>query len=268
MLTCRRWKGLHTHKQRGDRICWPGIDLGQDFYFPRLSFLFFIFWQRSVFLEERLTSPRPQDRVSRWAPHNSGREDTTRRTGTEACASDMRSGTLICAAGRRARPDGPFGTIPGASDMYMACFASWYTWLRPKAASLGVGDLGSISSPLREVEIAPRSPTPRDAPAGRSHVYQRAVHATGISLAPGIVPKVPSRRARRPAAHRHQIPQSRLWEALAGCDVAVSGKQSGLTGRSTPIHDAYAWARAMGAAGSMRGDARVSGEYATTVRVW
>ena len=216
MLTCRRWKGLHTHKQRGDRICWPGIDLGQDFYFPRLSFLFFIFWQRSVFLEERLTSPRPQDRVSRWAPHNSGREDTTRRTGTEACASDMRSGTLICAAGRRARPDGPFGTIPGASDMYMACFASWYTWLRPKAASLGVGDLGSISSPLREVEIAPRSPTPRDAPAGRSHVYQRAVHATGISLAPEIVPKGPSRRARRPAAHRHQTPQSRLWEAFGG----------------------------------------------------
>ena len=154
-------------------------------------------------------------RDSRWAPHN-GREDTTRRTGTEACASDMRSGTLICAAGRRARPDGPFGTIPGASDMYMACFASWYTWLRPKAASLGVGDLGSISSPLREVEIAPRSPTPRDAPAGRSHVYQRAEHATCISLAPGIVPKGPSRRARRPAAHRPQTPQSRLWEAFGG----------------------------------------------------
>ena len=58
----------------------------------------------------------------------------------------------------------------------------------------------------REVEIAPRSPTPRDASAGRSHVYQRAEHAKGISLAPGIVPKGPSRRARLPAAHRHQTP--------------------------------------------------------------
>ena len=66
----------------------------------------------------------------------------------------------------------------------------------------------------REVEIAPRSPTPRDAPAGRSHVYQRAKHAKGISLAPGIVPKGPSRRARRPAAHRHQTTQSRHWEAF------------------------------------------------------
>ena len=32
---------------------------------------------------------------------------------------------------------------------------------------LGVCDLGAISSPLREVEIAPRSPTPRDASSGR-----------------------------------------------------------------------------------------------------
>ena len=122
-----------------------------------------------------------------------------------------------CAAGRRARLDGPFGTIPGASDMPLACFARWYTWLRPKAASLGVSDLGAISSPLREVEIAPRSPTPRDASAGRSHVYQRAEHAKGISLAPGIVPKGQSRRARRPAAHRHQplwALQSRLSEAF------------------------------------------------------
>ena len=82
------------------------------------------------------------------------------------------------------------------------------------AASLGVSDLGAISSPLREVEIAQRSPTPRDASAGRSHVYQRAERAEGISLAPGIVPKGQSRRARRPAAHRHQTPQSRLWEAF------------------------------------------------------
>ena len=105
---------------------------------------------------------------------------------------------------------------PGASDMPLACFAGRYTWLRPKAASLGVSDLGVILSPLREVEFALKSPTPRDAPAGRSHVYQRAVHATGISLAPEIVPKGPSRRARRPAAHRHQTPQSRLWEAFGG----------------------------------------------------
>ena len=101
---------------------------------------------------------------------------------------------------------GAFGTIPGASDMPLACSARWYTWLRPKVASLGVSDLGAISSPLREVEIAPRSPTPRDASAGRSHVYQRAEHAKGISLAPGIVPKGQSRRARRTAAHRHQTP--------------------------------------------------------------
>ena len=51
-------------------------------------------------------------------------------------------------------------------------------------------------------------------------------------------------------AHRHQTPQSRLWEAFGGVShVAVSGKQSGPTGRCTPIHNAYACARAMGAAG-------------------
>ena len=50
---------------------------------------FTCFWQRLVFLDERLTTPRPQDWTrhglcdSRWALH-SGREDTTRRTGTEA----------------------------------------------------------------------------------------------------------------------------------------------------------------------------------------
>ena len=139
---------------------------------------------------------------------------------------------------RRARLDWPFGTIPGASDMPLACSARWYTWLRPKAASLGVSDLGAISSPLREVEIAPRSPTPRDASAGRSHVYQRAEHAKGISLAPGIVPKGQSRRARRPAAHRHQTLKADFGRLLARCHVAVSGEQSGPTGRSTPIHDA------------------------------
>ena len=71
------------------------------------------------------------------------------------------------------------------------------------------------------------------------------------------------RRARRPAAHRHQPPPrapgrskadfGRLFFAkvsflLARCHEAVSGKQSGLTGRSTLIHDAYAWAGPMGTA--------------------
>ena len=46
-----------------------------------------------------------------------------------------------------------------------------------------------------EVEIAPRCPalrhreSSREAASGRSHVYHRAKHATGISLAVGIVPK-------------------------------------------------------------------------------
>ena len=48
------------------------------------------------------------------------------------------------------------------------------------------------------LEIAPRSPTSREAALSRSHVYQRAKRAKGISLAPGIVPKGPSRCARRP----------------------------------------------------------------------
>ena len=77
-----------------------------------------------------------------------------------------------------------------------------------------MGDLGAISSPLREVEIAPKALTPSEAALDRSHLNQRAKHAKGISLAPGIVPKGPSRRARHPAAHRHQTPQSRLWEAF------------------------------------------------------
>jgi hypothetical protein len=47
--------------------------------------------------------------------------------------------------GRRAHLDGPFGTMPGARDMPLARFARWYTWLRLKAASRDVGDLGAIS---------------------------------------------------------------------------------------------------------------------------
>ena len=148
--------------------------------------------------------------------------------------------------------------------MPLACSARWYTWLRPKAASLGVSDLGAISSPLREVEIAPRSPTPRDASAGRSHVYQRAEHAKGISLAPGIVPKGQSRRARRPAAHRHQTLKADFGRLLARCHVAVSGEQSGPTGRSPHPYMMHMLGRGQWVRqGSMRGDARVSGEYAT-----
>ena len=84
--------------------------------------------------------------------------------------------------------------------------ARWYTWLRPAEASRGVGDLGAISTSRSGLEIAPRSLTPSEAALGRIHVYQRAERAEGISLAPGIVPKGQSRRARRPAAHRHQPP--------------------------------------------------------------
>ena len=50
-------------------------------------------------------------------------------TPPKACQSRLwgalwgRFGDGVCAAGRRARLDGPFGTIPGASDMPLACFA-------------------------------------------------------------------------------------------------------------------------------------------------
>ena len=83
---------------------------------------------------------------------------------------------------------------------------------------------------------------PLDAPAG-SHVDQRAEHAKGIHV---------SRRARRPAAHRHQhrpgrlsptggpgAPKADFRRLLARRHEAVSGKQSGLTGRSALIHAAY-----------------------------
>ena len=54
---------------------------------------------------------------------------------------------------------------------------------------------GDRCEAVAEVEIAPRCPalrhreSSREAASGRSHVYQRAKHATGISLALGIVPK-------------------------------------------------------------------------------
>ena len=56
---------------------------------------------------------------------------------------------------RRRAPCAPvwaFGTIPTARDMPVACFARWYTWLRPEAASLelsrwrSAGHLGAIST--------------------------------------------------------------------------------------------------------------------------
>ena len=53
---------------------------------------------------------------------------------------------------------------------------------------------GDRCEAVAEVEIAPRCPalrhreSSREA-ASRSHVYHRAKHATGISLAVGIVPK-------------------------------------------------------------------------------
>ena len=54
---------------------------------------------------------------------------------------------------------------------------------------------GDRCEAVAEVEIAPRCPalrhreSSREAASGRSHVYHRAKHATGISLAVGIVPK-------------------------------------------------------------------------------
>ena len=68
------------------------------------------------------------------------------------------------------------GTIPGARDMYV-CYAlgvlrtlvyvatvqGGLSRRATAAASRRVCDLGAISSPLREVEIAPRPHTPRDA---------------------------------------------------------------------------------------------------------
>jgi hypothetical protein len=55
---------------------------------------------------------------------------------------------------------------------------------------------------LREVEIAPRSHMPQQVPAGRIYVHRRTDRATGIFLAPGIVPNGWCRRARRRAARR------------------------------------------------------------------
>ena len=60
---------------------------------------------------------------------------------------------------RRRAPCAPvwaFGTIPSARDMPVACFARWYTWLRPEAASLD-GEARGISARSRP---RPHSLTP------------------------------------------------------------------------------------------------------------
>ena len=62
--------------------------------------------------------------------------------------------------------------------------------------------ISARSRPLREVDIAPRSPMPHQVPAGRIYVHRRAERATGISLAPKIVPNGSHGRAPRRAARR------------------------------------------------------------------
>ena len=134
-------------------------------------------------------------------------------------------------------------------------------------ASRGVGDLGAISTSRSGLEIAPRSLTPSEAALGRSHVYQRAEHAKGISLAPGIVPKGQSRRARRPAAHRHQTPPGAPKPTSGGFWRGVTRQYRANRVVPQAVPHPYMmhmlgrgqWVRQ----GSMRSDARVSGEYAT-----
>jgi len=48
--------------------------------------------------------------------------------------------------------------------------------------------ISARSRPFREVEIAPRSHVPQQVTTGRSYVHRRVERASGISLAPGIVP--------------------------------------------------------------------------------
>ena len=61
--------------------------------------------------------------------------------------------------------------------------------------------ISARSRPLREVEIASRSHMPQQVPVGCSYVRRRVERATGISLAPGIVPNGSCGRARRREAH-------------------------------------------------------------------
>ena len=147
--------------------------------------------------------------------------------------------------------------------------ARWYTWLRPAEASRGVGDLGAISTSRSGLEIAPRSLTPSEAALGRSHVYQRAERAEGISLAPGIVPKGQSRRARRPAAHRHQPPPGAPKPTSGGFWRGVTRQYRANRVVPQAVPHPYMmhmlgrgqWARQC----SMRSVARLSGEFATSI---
>ena len=155
------------------------------------------------------------------------------------------------------------------SDMPSARSARWYTWLRPAEASRGVGDLGAISTSRSGLEIAPRSLTPSEAALGRSHVYQRAERAEGISLAPGIVPKGQSRRARRPAAHRHQPPPGAPKPTSGGFWRGVTRQYRANRVVPQAVPHPYMmhmlgrgqWARQC----SMRSVARLSGEFATSI---
>ena len=156
--------------------------------------------------------------------------------------------------------------------MPLACSARWYTWLRPAEASRGVDDLGAISTSRSGLEIAPRSLTPSEAALGRSHVYQRAEHAKGISLAPGIVPKGQSRRARRTAAHRHQTPPGAPKPTSGGFWRGVTRQYRANRVVSWAVPHPYMmhmlgrgqWARQC----SMRSVARLSGEFATSTGCW
>ena len=117
--------------------------------------------------------------------------------------------------------------------------------------------------------LAPRSLTPSEAALGRSHVYQRAEHAKGISLAPGIVPKGQSRRARRPAAHRHQTPPGAPKPTSGGFWRGVTRQYRANRVVPQAVPHPYMmhmlgrgqWARQC----SMRSVARLSGEFATSI---
>ena len=90
---------------------------------------------------------------------------------------------------------------------------------------------------MAEVEIAPRCPAlrhrerSREAASGRSHVYHRAKHATGISLAVGIVPKAHTgaHGARRRTVYEEKPVgglelQNRHWEAFSEVSLGSIGQ--------------------------------------------
>ena len=147
----------------------------------------------------------------------------------------------------------------------------FFSWFFPALAAVAPrkGRQLPFSTSRSGLEIAPRSPTPSEAALGRSHVYQRAKHAKGISLAPGIVPKGPSRRARRPAAHRHQTPLGAPKPTSGGFwrGVTRQSRANRVVSRAVPhpymMHmlGRGQWARQC----SMRSVARLSGKYATSI---